>query len=75
MLMKYPNTVINYTMAIVGSKINQNAISVVIKFDHIAKDCNSKVNQLVHHAKHVEEEASMFYACHAAEVMMNKSSV
>lgn len=45
------------------------------KFGNIAKDCNSTVNQLIHHSKHVEEEASMFYACHFAEVVNNKSSV
>lgn len=44
-------------------------------FGHIAKDCNSKVKQLVHHAKHVEEETSMFYACHFVDFVKKKNLV
>ncbi|CAL8166844.1 unnamed protein product [Prunus armeniaca] len=43
------------------------------RFGHLAKDCNGKTPQAAHYAKHMEEEGTMFYACHAAFVIKNNS--
>ncbi|CAL8112736.1 unnamed protein product [Prunus armeniaca] len=43
------------------------------KFGHLAKDCHGKAPQVAHYAKHMEEEGTMFYACHAASVLKNSS--
>ncbi|CAL9010769.1 unnamed protein product, partial [Prunus brigantina] len=43
------------------------------KFGHLAKDCSGKAPQAAYYAKHMEEEGTMFYACHAASVLKNMS--
>ncbi|CAL8993143.1 unnamed protein product [Prunus brigantina] len=43
------------------------------RFGHLAKDCSGKTPQAAHYAKHMEEEGTMFYACHAAFAIKNSS--
>ncbi|CAL8994831.1 unnamed protein product [Prunus brigantina] len=43
------------------------------KFGHLAKHYSGKAPQVAHYAKHMEEEGTMFYACHAAFVLKNSS--
>ncbi|CAL2230000.1 unnamed protein product [Prunus armeniaca] len=43
------------------------------RFGHLAKDCSGKTPQAAHYAKHMEEEWTMFYACHVASAIKNSS--
>ncbi|KAI5336252.1 hypothetical protein L3X38_015519 [Prunus dulcis] len=41
------------------------------RFGHIAKECRGKFEQTANYASHKEEEGTMFYACHSAEIVKN----
>ena len=43
------------------------------RFGHLAKDCRSKIVPAANYANEVEEEGTMFYACHSASVVKNSS--
>lgn len=42
------------------------------KFGHLV---NNKMNQFENHAKNIEDEASMFFACNSTKVVKNKPTV
>lgn len=55
-----------------GSKGRKHWKNKCDKFGHIAKDCRSKMIQLVHCAQQMEEETSMFFACYSATMIKNE---